>query len=106
MPDWKKIWSDTPSEISGIAVLTVLLMLLGLVNYSWFLAEHPASSMKFAIAAAIGGTLTYKLIRHRKLKLDSERTVTGKIAVAIGIVSGILFAESAVFAMMTLGKQP
>lgn len=106
MPAWKKIWSDTPSEISGIAVLLVLLMLVGWVNYSWFLAAHPASSMKFAIAAAIGGTLTYKLIRHRKLKLDSERTVTGKIAVTIGIVSGILFAESAVFAIMTLGKQP
>ena len=77
-------------------------MMVGLVNYSCFLAPHPASRMKYVIAATIGGTLVYKLIRHRQLKLDSERMITGKLAIAIGIVAGILFIESAIFAAMTL----
>ena len=104
MPDWKKFWNDTSSEISGIVVLAVLLMVCGLVNYSWFLASHPASSMKYAFAAAIGGVLTYKLVRHRQIKLDSERTIAGKQAIVVGIVSGILFIESAIFALMTWEK--
>ena len=103
MPDWKKFWNDTPSEISDIVVLAVLLMVCGLVNYSWFLASHPASSMKYAFAA-IGGVLTYKLVRHRQIKLDSERTITGKQAIVVGIVSGILFIESAIFSLMTWEK--
>lgn len=104
MPDWKRLWSDTPSEISGAAVLAVLLMIAGLVNYSWFLTVHPASGAKYTLAAAISGTLTCRLIRDRKLKLDSEHTVTGKQALSLGIVSGILFAESAILAVISLGK--
>ena len=41
MPDWKELWSNTPSEISGIVVLAVLLMMVGLVNYSCFLELIP-----------------------------------------------------------------
>lgn len=103
MPDWKKFWNDTSSEISGIVVLAVLLMVCGLVNYSWFLASHPASSMKYAFAAAIGGVLTYKLVRHRQIKLDSERTITGNRRLL-----SVLFPESslrsAIFALMTWEK--
>ncbi len=53
MADGKKIKSDTPAHISGGIVLVILIGMVGLVAWNGF--RRPASTMKYAIAAAIGG---------------------------------------------------
>lgn len=101
MANWKEIWSDTPAHISGSIVLVILIEMVGLVAWSGFC--QPASTMKYAIAAAIGGTFAYKIFRHGRITLDPERTVTGKLARAIGMVGAILFALATTFALLTFG---
>lgn len=99
--NFKKFWINTPSSISGIVVLMILLLLIGLVCWSWFFT-HYASSTKYAIAAAIGGVLAYKVIKNKKIILDKERVIKGKLAICIGCVSGVLFTVSMLFAILKL----
>ncbi len=98
---FKKLWTETPSSIAGIIVFVVLLFLTGFVCWSWFFS-HSAGSLKYAAAAAIGGSIAYKMIKNKKLALDEERVVEGKLALGIGLVSGILFTISALFAVLKI----
>ncbi len=101
--NWKKYWIDTPSAISGSIVLVIEIALLGFVIWSGFYG-HKAGSLKYAIAAAIGASIAFKIIRHGKLVLDSERVVTGILAKSLCVVGVLLALISAYFAFITLGK--
>ena len=101
--DWKKYLINTPSAISGSIVLVIEMALLGLVIWSGFYG-HKAGSLKYAIAAAIGASIAYKIIRHGRLVLDCERVVTGILAKFLCIVGVLLALFSAYFAFITLGK--
>jgi hypothetical protein len=98
---WKNFWINTSSSISGIIVLFTLLFLIGLDCWSYFIL-HSASSTMYVTASAIGGVLVYKLIKLKKIKLDEERIVEGKLAVCIGCVAGILCAVSMILAVLKL----
>ena len=93
----------TPAFISGVIVLGVLLLLIGLVVASCFFT-HYASSLKYAIAATIGGVLAYKALINRKIVLDEDRVIDGKLMIAIGWISSLLFVLSASLAILRLGK--
>ena len=100
--NFRKIWIETPAFISGVIVLGVLLLLIGLVVASCF--THYASSLKYAIAATIGGVLAYKALINRKIVLDEDRVIDGKLMIAIGWISSLLFVLSASLAILRLGK--
>lgn len=101
--NFRKIWIETPAFISGVIVLSVLLLLIGLVVASCFFT-HYASSLKYAIAATIGGVLAYKALINRKIVLDEDRVIDGKLMIAIGWISSLLFVLSASLAILRLGK--
>ena len=65
---------------------------------------HYASSLKYAIAAIIGGVLAYKALVNRKIILDEDRVIDGKLMIAIGLVSSLLFILSASLAILRFGK--
>ena len=91
----------TSSTTAGIVVLMVLFLLIGLLCWSFFVS-HYASNLKYAIAAIIGGSLAYKELKFKKIVLDDDRVVEGKLAICIGCVSGVLFFLSILFAIIKL----
>ena len=101
--NFRKIWVDTPAFISGVIVFVVLLLLIGVVVASCFFTYY-ASSLRYAVAATIGGVLAYKALINRKIVLDENRVVDGKLVIAIGLASILLFVLSASLAILWLGK--
>jgi hypothetical protein len=102
-PKIKKLWSDTPAQVSGATVLVVLLALLGLVIWSG--THNPRRALRFIIAATIGGVVAWRVLRTGTLYLDPQRTVTGKLAKVLGIVGAIVAVVAAFFAVAVVYRQ-
>ena len=98
---WKKYGINTSSSISGIIVLLTLFFLIGLDCWSFFIS-HSSSSTMYVTAATIGGVLVYKFVKFKKIQLDEERIVEGKLAFFIGCVAGILCVVSTILAVFKL----
>lgn len=89
----KKIWNNTPAFVSGIVVLAALLLLILLVTVSYFWTHH-VSCLKYIISASIGGTLAYRTLTNKKIVLDKDRVIVGKLRIVIRIASILLFVLS------------
>ena len=90
---FKISWINAPEKIAGVIVLFNLIFLIGLV--CWYgIVMHSASIMKYLISAIIGGTLVYKALKDRSIKLDEERVIDGKLLIIIGCLSSVLFVVS------------
>jgi hypothetical protein len=97
---FKKLWVDTPANVSGCIVLVVLLGILALVIWADF--NSPTKTIHFLIAASIGGVVAYRVFLTGKLVLDPQRTVTGWLAKTIGIIGAILALVSGYFAIIVI----
>lgn len=93
-PKFKSLLDDTPAWLSGSIILVALLGMLVVV---FQFGSNPKTTYPILISTCIGGLVAYKVFRAGKLVLDKQRTVTGKLAKAIGIVGAILALVSGYF---------
>lgn len=99
-PKWKRLWSETPAPVSGAFVLLILIGLICLVTWSGL--HHEKSPVRFIIAAGVGANFAYRVVTTGAFVLDGERTVTGRLAKALGAVGAVLMIEAGYLSAITI----
>jgi hypothetical protein len=99
-PKFKRLWEDTPAQVSGGIVLFVLVALLALVIWSGL--HQPKTAVRFLFATCVGGVVAYRVFRTGCLRLDPQRTVVGGLAKALGIVGAGLALVAGYFTVVVI----
>jgi hypothetical protein len=87
-PKLKRLREVTPAQVSGGITLFGLIVLLA--HFIWLGLHQPKSAWPFFFAMCVGGAFAYRVFRIGCFRLTPQRTVGGRLAKMLGIVSAAL----------------